>query len=389
MMTRLHGGTGVQAAGRKRRIALERLLAAGLLTTFAACASDKILATRPLDPASSRDVTPALTVSDHFAFWNVERPTSVPFVSNGLAPSPVPISVSTPSTGTYFSFVPGMSHFVHPGSKEIVMTTSDLSPRTQCVATATSAFQGDTLEVRTDCDDLSTLTRTFTEFSTLVVGPNSVSGTHAYAENDFPSRSPVTPDPQVSFTTGAGPILFTRTAVGDWKVTLGTGSPEGSIYLVNSTVEGTVCNMGDWTKTGARVRCFNNAGGSADVAYRVLQISGGRLTSGGAVAQFGFAWADKPSAKNSYTPNASFSRGSAGPITVTRTSIGEYQVVFANLQNPSAVPEDVQLTPFGLSFAVCSDRGRTDAPTGRLIEVQCRDAQGALVDTRFNILLDR
>jgi len=164
-------------------------------------------------------------------------------------------------------------------------------------------------------------------------------------------------------------------------VTLGTGSPQGSTYLVSSFEERVVCTIAEWKNFGARVRCFERTGALVDARFKILQVATGRESF-----PFAFAWADQRSLGTPYTPNPNFSHGT---VVATRLSVGDYEIEFAGMASPPRRPENLQVSAFSTTYSACTIVDRNNSPIGRLVRVQCRDAAGRLADSRFNILLLR
>lgn len=371
-----------------------------IVVALAACSAADVVATNPRAasvnesaPTASASTSP---ISNHLAFWFLGRsPGIFNFWAPGFGAS---ITVQRLMAGYYSTTIQAMSDVYHPGNKEIVMTTTYGANTVQCAVPAWgSSASEDVLWLTTFCDDMVTRQQVDAQLATLIVGNNSMSGTSAFAQADQYWSASYTPDTARSFTTGAGGMLIQRLGVGDYYVNLGTGSPQGTTYMVNSAYELAICGVGEWKNFGVRVRCFDQNGASVDAQFYVLQVGGGRYSpyDYGAVYPFAFAWADQRAATAPYTPNTSYSRSNGiiggGAITVTRTSVGEYQVEFAGLANPLGDGETVHVTPFGLVYAQCNVTAIQDSPAGtsRLVRVQCRDPHGALIDSRFNILLLR
>ena len=151
-------------------------------------------------------------------------------------------------------------------------------------------------------------------------------------------------------------------------MSLGTGSSQGSIFLVSSAYELAACTVGEWKNFGVRVRCFDQSGASVDAEFNVLQVAGGRFSNSfGVCVPIRVCLGGSASATAPYSPNPSFARSSSGgPITVTRVGVGNYRVEFQGMQNPFNDPEQVQVTPFGLFYAVCTAVRRNDSATGRI-----------------------
>ena len=381
------------------RLRVPRAALALTVVAFAACSADNVVPTDP--PANPKHDAPALatadsslTISNHLAFWFLSRN---PGIYNFVAPMwGASISPQRLSAGYYSTTINGMSDYYHPGNKEIVMTTTYGSKTVQCAVPAWgSSTSVDQLWVTNFCDDMVTKQQVDAEFATLIVGNRSMSGTSAFAVADQFWSASYTPDTARSFTTGTGSMLIQRIGVGDYYVSLGTGSPQGTTYMVNSAYELAICGVGEWKNFGVRVRCYDENGASVDAQFYVLQVGGGRylLDPYGVTAPYAFAWADQRSATVPYTPNTSYSRSGprGGPITVTRTSVGDYQVEFVGLEDPFGDPQTVHVTPFGLTYAQCNVTGIQDSPAGtsELVRVKCYDQHGALIDSRFNVLLLR
>jgi hypothetical protein len=378
---------------RAMRASRIRLPVAGFAFALGACASDTLAPAPRVATTSPTLSTSVAPISNHLAFWFQGWG---PGIYNWAGPTTgISINVQRILMGSYFTRVLGMSDVFHPGSKEIVMNTVYGSTTVQCAQGWGSSFDADTMWVTTFCYNGVTQQDADAFYSTLVVGNNTMSGTSAFAVADRPWAASYTPDPARSFTTGTGSLLVQRIGVGDYYVNLGTGSPKGTTYLVNSVVNGAVCGIAEWKSFGIRVRCFTVDGLLSDVVnFNVLQVGGGRysLDPYGAVYPWAFVWANQLSASSTYTPNASYARTwNGGAITVTRASVGDYTVDIGGIQNPYGDSENIQVTPFGLTYATCTVVGISDAPAGasRRVRVQCRNQQGALIDSRFTLLLLR
>lgn len=377
-------------------------LALSIISLFA-CSQDTVVATDPRGESTARPGGPAASattpaISNHIAFWSLSGSSGV---SNFLAPVQGPaVNAQRLAAGYYSMTVNGMSDYFHPGNREIVMTTTYGTTTVQCSVPAWgSSASVDQMWVTTFCDDMITGQQVDAPFSTLIVGNNSLSGTSAFVFADGLSSPSYVPDTSRSFTTGtASNMLIQRVGVGDYYVNLGTGSPQGTTYMVKSAYELVMCAIGEWKNFGVRVRCFDQSGASVDAQFYILQVGGGRYSPDtyGAVRPYAFVWADQRSTIATYTPNTSYSRAWTGDrfvdsISVRRTAVGDYRVEIPGLQNPLNDPETVQVTPFGLTYAACSIYSIGDTPGGttRRVLVQCRDPRGAPVDTRFNLLMLR
>ncbi|MEM6289539.1 MAG: hypothetical protein AAF845_20535, partial [Bacteroidota bacterium] len=214
----------------------------------------------------------------------------------------------------------------------------------------------------------------------------------AYVWADQPTADSYTPDTDFSYNRGGGSILVTRSSTGRYAVnvegqTLIAGGGNVQVSAYGSAAS---CVSNGWGSSGgdlvANVRCDNASGSPVDSEFTLLFVTragGGQFVSaeGGAseaAVVIAYAWADDEGAA-SYTPDASFSyNGAGGAITATRTSVGSYQIAFADLNVEEG---HVQATAYR-SDARCISDGWGDG----VVRVRCYDPAGALVDSRYTVL---
>jgi hypothetical protein len=382
--------TPISPVQPRRRFSHHVLGVGSIALALTACAADTIVTSGAGAGAANGaphkvpayDVTPAL--SRHFAFFFNARPTSLRQVAVDVV-TPSQFSELTKTTkvdvGQYTTEVPSMIDPSHPGNKEMVMITTYGAATTQCVSDGWSSLSG-ALQVGIRCNDMLTGQPADVPQAVLVVGNNSLGAPSAFTIANQPTAASYVPDTAVSYTSGTGAMLIQRIGTGDWYVNLGTGSPQGSTYLVNSFDARVVCTVAEWKNFGIRARCFDRTGALVDAPFKVLQIGAGRTGF-----PFAFAWTDQRSLTTPYVPNPSASRGTS--ITSTRISAGSYEVAFAGLATHDTLPENVQLTPFSGVYSACTVVSKGDSATSRVVRVECRDSFGRLADSRFNIFLTR
>jgi hypothetical protein len=271
--------------------------------------------------------------------------------------------------------------------KEIAMVGTVGSTTAQC-STGDAIHRTNAIDLQVTCVDFLNGASVNTKYTALLVGSGSLPQTLAFAVADQPTAASYVPDSARSFTTGKKPMLITRIGTGDWYVDIGTSSPQGTMYHVTSADASSVCAIGEWKNFGIRVKCFDRSGAPADVQYKVLQVTRGRPGEA-----FGSAWADERFLA-SYNPYISFftSAGVDGTVTITRSAAGTYRVTFTGATPTGVLPESVLVSPFGLFFAACTlvNQSQSDAGKGawqHVADVECRDAKGKFIDSRFTITL--
>jgi hypothetical protein len=92
-----------------------------------------------------------------------------------------------------------------------------------------------------------------------------------------------------------------------------------------------------------------------------------------------YVWANNASSA-SYTPSTTYSYSSAGgPITITRSGVGNYTVTFEDL---SLGRGNIQVTKYGTPPGVC----QVAVWSGSSVIVRCYDMAGAAADFQFTLL---
>jgi hypothetical protein len=118
-----------------------------------------------------------------------------------------------------------------------------------------------------------------------------------------------------------------------------------------------------------------------------LSVLGGSALAGGTNTNIGFVFANCPKCTSSYVPEAGYSwNSSGGAVSIVRTSMGQYSVDFAGLSNPLHL-NNVQISAYATS-GYCVSTGWDSVGPGGAAEmyVACYDKNGALADTKFDLL---
>jgi hypothetical protein len=215
--------------------------------------------------------------------------------------------------------------------------------------------------------------------------------TAGFVWNSSPTGSGTfTPSAAYSYDSAGGAITITHNSTGSYTVTfagLGNG--------VNSNVEVTgygsspnFCQSDGWgsgngTDVTATVLCFTPAGTLADNSFTLMYES---RTSADHVPDETFVWANQPSTA-SYTPdpNYQFAFG-GGPITVTRSSAGNYDVLIPGYTDKEP---SLQVTAYGGTPAHCGVQTWTNVASGVDINVICTNVTAVPTDTYFELSYTR
>jgi hypothetical protein len=398
-------------------------IAATLTAGLAACASDAPVAPASrLAPASVADTAPSAVPSNDLVTYphsfTVPRVayaySSVPFNSTGswkpsilekYSSSNDSIVVSRVSNGRYVVSLWGLGRPLAGGEPlpvAIVTAHAPASPGMRCTAT----YRDDTrtsglnrMVVHVQCKNPVTNILTDSRFWIHVVGAGALPPRLAFAFAGQPTTQTYTPGPAWSYTSGPyGPVTITHHTVfaGDYYVNTGSGSPQGSVHLVNSNSVSDVCKVAEFKSFGPRVRCFDvwNGGQLHNMTFDVLQMSRGVPGR-----RFGFAWADQYTNPAPYTPNTNYSYNSGQRILVQRLGVGDYAVDFQSLLdqivgNLWRTPI-IQVTSFGTAFSACSvaswDRVVHNEIVPiiqwRRVRVRCTDSIGQPEDSRFSVMV--
>jgi hypothetical protein len=103
--------------------------------------------------------------------------------------------------------------------------------------------------------------------------------------------------------------------------------------------------------------------------------------------RIGYVWANQPSSPT-YTPSTTYAHNSTdGAITITRGSTGHYAVRFAGLGGSGHPGGHVQVTAYGSGSEACKVASWASGGADFIANVRCFNAAGALIDTRYTVLV--
>ncbi len=101
----------------------------------------------------------------------------------------------------------------------------------------------------------------------------------------------------------------------------------------------------------------------------------------------GYAWAHSPTSA-AYTPSTTYSfNSSGGAIKATRSGTGQYSMIFAGLGGNGRAGGNVQVTSYGPSSDFCKVYWWSSGGKDFTANVRCFKPTGALVDTRYTVLI--
>jgi hypothetical protein len=209
-----------------------------------------------------------------------------------------------------------------------------------------------------------------------------------YVWADNPVSGSYTPSTTYSFNSSAGAITITRSGVGAYAVKFsglgGNGSAGGNVLVTAYGGGSETCKVVSWDSGGAdfiaNVRCFTDTGSPVDTRYAARVVM-----TGAAFRRNGYAWADNP-ASASYTPSTTYSfNSSGGAITINRSEVGAYAVLFSGLGGGASSGGNVQVTAYGGGSETCKVTNWSSAGANFVANVRCFTSTGSPVDTRYSI----
>jgi hypothetical protein len=222
-------------------------------------------------------------------------------------------------------------------------------------------------------------------------GTPGVEGGYVWA--DQPTASSYTPSTIYQWNSTGALNTIQRTGVGTYRVVFPGQTFTGGTVEVTAYGGGSdYCKVEGWFNDGAsqnvNVRCFSTSGAPVDALF-TAKFTRGSPTS---AKSFGFVWAHQPTT-SSYQPDSTYqlvSVGSAcgqltrGPVSITRSSTGRYNVTFTGLPGSSSFRSHVKVTAYGTGSETCKVRSWTPSSNSSA-EVACYNANGTAADTLFTV----
>jgi len=169
---------------------------------------------------------------------------------------------------------------------------------------------------------------------------------------------------------------ITRTGFGLYTVKMPGLSSGGHVQVTSGG--DAYCYVVFWVSDGARVRCDNPAGSPTNSSFLIASLPQGAAPREMAYAQWMFM--------GNYVYNSS-----GGNVTVNRTSAGQYDVTFSNLDTVGLAGGSVLVSRYIGSSTLAGIYCRTDGwgnggGADLVVHVRCYTASGTPTDSQFTIL---
>jgi hypothetical protein len=312
-------------------------------------------------PAGSAPTGLAYTFEDAAVVTLPNTPSGPTYNPTGYA-----VLLQRQSAGQYQVLFYGLSS-VPVGGPGFVMATAD-GASARCNGNSWGQFGATAAYVaNVYCSD-SSGNFVDSKFEVLVLPPSA----YAYASVSNPNGAV---NQSQSLNPGGSPIVGTHLGTGSYQISF-PNSGIGAGWAVQATSRGAnFCNVGSWGSSAVNVSCYTPAGALTDTTFAILAVSS---TNQEGIA---FAWAGNPTAA-SYTPDPNYSYNPSGAISITRNSMGFYEVDFLGL---TAGGGTVQVAAYGSSSTTCTSAGWT-TPDFRA-EVACYTAGGVSTDSPFVVAI--
>jgi hypothetical protein len=215
-------------------------------------------------------------------------------------------------------------------------------------------------------------------------GSNNLSHQSAYLM--FGAAS-ITPDPTYSFNSTGAVNQVTRPATGRYQVDFGPGFTRlgGVVHVTGLGWDGDFCKVQRWDQAQAEVRCYTAAGqltnSSWSLRYHDQHLPNGFAELGG------YVWANDHDATLNqwYAPNTlhSFNMQGGEVNQVRRVAIGRYEVELRRI--PAFDAGNSVATAHGLDGISCKVTDQFPSGSNTRVEVDCRNAAGALRNSYFTL----
>ncbi|MEM9177244.1 MAG: hypothetical protein AAGC67_18675 [Myxococcota bacterium] len=218
----------------------------------------------------------------------------------------------------------------------------------------------------------------------LALGAGAVSAHlqgYGFAYADQPTSPSYTASLLYSYNDGGGDITITRSSPGAYSVSFDgldvVGSDGGSVQVTSTDPGSRYCNVSSWGSSSVSVRCYDLLGNLADGRFNVLMLRPGPEDS-----DYAFAWVSNATSSTSTpSPFYLYNPGAGGSATVTRHRVGQYSIVFDDLETIGAGPRIDLVTAYGTNA-----RCQVDGTFNGGFNVRCRSPLGFAMDARFTAL---
>lgn len=334
---------------------------------------------------AAKSVATATTAATAFGYVWADQPTAASYTPSTFYQSNstgAKNTVTRSSAGWYTVTFPGLARSESGGTVNVTAYDQGTSA---CEVTSWGQDGNGGISVGVLCTDTNGSPADSYFDATYSVPPTS--GLAGYVWADSPTSASYTPSPYYQFNSKGLTNTIARNGTGSYVVRLpGLGSSHGTVKVTAYGGSGNRCKVTGWgPSAGAQfvgVACFNAAGALADSYFTMTFANKRNLLGSG--KNYGYAWADQPTASGTYTPDLAYSKTKpSGPITITRTGTGAYTVEFTELG--TGYKSDVQVTAYGLGSNECRVGGWSPTGSGQAVSVFCYTTAGVRADTSFTI----
>ncbi|HZI16445.1 MAG TPA: trypsin-like serine protease [Myxococcus sp.] len=204
----------------------------------------------------------------------------------------------------------------------------------------------------------------------------------AYLWADQPTAPSYAPYRYYSYNSKGGTNTVTRSGTGIYQASLpGFGTIGGNVQVTAYGSTTHHCKVAGWGYNSVSVRCFDAAGSLAD-SYWTLRYTDKHVANSGQLGAY--AWLSDSFAA-SHTPSPTYQWHSLGStLTATRSGLGTYAIEIPGIASYNRT--SAMVTAYGSTSASCNVSGWfTGSSGGTQVNVQCRDAAGALADSLFTM----
>lgn len=304
-----------------------------------------------------------------------------------------PLTSVRTGLGSYAVTLPGFGGA--SGESRLPLAFAVSSQSTVCVAVSWNMIGVTDATVNVRCSD-HTGGDADSDFVVFAAGQGGLPGAFAFGYSGPVASMPVAGTTatlgSAAAWSSAGPVRFARDGItpnGRYLLTLGLPAGPATAYAVVQAPAGAVnsrCTVASWS-FALDVVCYppgNSSFGNAPFAGLLLDQgrTGMRVAS---------AWANQPSAANYAAPVLARRNSSGGAITITRSAVGTYQLVFAGLGRPAAARREMVLVTTQALFSPASCRVSTpwssSVAADLSVSVNCVNSAGVRSDESFFVVV--
>lgn len=209
----------------------------------------------------------------------------------------------------------------------------------------------------------------------------------AFLFADQPTTASYTPNRVYQYNSTGGANTIVRTGTGNYTATIpGLDAMHSDVQVTAVGGIALRCKVQGWsgssTSTRVHVLCFDSSGVAADEYYDLAYAVNDGFGSGASATDRGsWAWANKPNATDSYTPNTliQYNGFATGKLTAKKTATGKYTVTV-----PGRISYNTRIslvTSHGGTNSYCNG-----TPTFPSL-ILCYGQGGVPLDTEFDMSL--